>query len=175
MVHIRKATPSDVPLILTLIRHLAEYEREPHSVIMTEEQLLRDGFGSERYYECLIAESDGAPAAFALFFPVYSTWQGRSLHLEDLFVLPEFRKLGIAKALLRRVAAIAVERGCARLQWDVLEWNTLALDFYRSLGAATLDEWRIMRLSGAALKALAAVEPGTRPGTRPGTKAGTKP
>ncbi|HET8636342.1 MAG TPA: GNAT family N-acetyltransferase [Acidobacteriaceae bacterium] len=156
--HIRPATPADAPLILSFIRHLAEYEREPHAVEMTEAQLLRDGFGSERYFECLIAESDGQPAGFALFFPIFSTWKGRSIHLEDLFVLPEFRKSGIGKALLRRVAAIAVERDCARLQWDVLEWNKLALDFYRALGAMTLDEWRIMRVTGAALNALAGPE-----------------
>ena len=159
MTHIRPAAPADAALILTFIRHLAEYEREPHAVVMTENQLLRDGFGSERYFECLIAESDGQPAGFALFFPIFSTWKGRSIHLEDLFVLPEFRKQGIGKALLSRVAAIAVERGCARLQWDVLEWNKLALDFYRSLGAVTLDEWRIMRVTGAALNALAGNEP----------------
>jgi len=155
MVLIRPATPADAPLILTFIRHLAEYEREPHSVEMTEEQLLRDGFGAERYFECLIAESDNQPAGFALFFPIYSTWKGRSIHLEDLFVLPAFRKHGIGKALLRRVAAIAVERNCARLQWDVLDWNQLAIDFYRSLGAVTLDEWRIMRLTGPALQSVA--------------------
>lgn len=154
-IRIRRAAPVDVPLILDFIRHLAEYEREPHAVTMTEDQLLRDGFGRQRYFECLIAEADGIPAGFALFFPVYSTWKGRSLHLEDLFVLPEFRKHGIGKALLRRVAVLAVERGCARLQWDVLEWNKLALDFYRSLGAVTLDEWRIMRVTGDALNALA--------------------
>lgn len=154
-IHIRPAQPGDAPLILSLIRHLAEYEREPHAVIMTEEQLLRDGFGRQRYFECLIAEFNGRPTGFALFFPVYSTWKGRSIHLEDLFVLPEFRKHGIGKALLRHVAALAVERGCARLQWDVLEWNKLALDFYRALGAVTLDEWRIMRVTGDALRALA--------------------
>jgi GNAT superfamily N-acetyltransferase len=159
MIDIRKATPADVPLILAFIRHLAEYEREPHAVTMTEDQLLRDGFGRDHYFECLIAESNGAPAGFALFFPVYSTWKGRSIHLEDLFVLPALRKRGIGKALLRRVAALAVERGCARLQWDVLEWNTLALDFYRAIGAAVLDEWRIMRLTGEALKAVARAEP----------------
>lgn len=154
-IRIRPAAPADAPLILDFIRHLAEYERDPHAVILTEEQLLRDGFGRQRYFECLIAECDGEPAGFALFFPVYSTWKGRSIHLEDLFVLPAFRKSGIGKALLRHVAVLAVERGCARLQWDVLEWNQLALDFYRALGAVTLDEWRIMRITGDALKALA--------------------
>lgn len=155
MTAIRKATPADAPLILSFIRHLAEYEREPRSVEMTEEQLVRDGFGSERYFECLIAEADGQPAGFALFFPIYSTWKGRSIHLEDLFVLPEYRKQGLGKSLLRRVAAIAVERGCVRLQWHVLEWNKLALDFYNSLGAVTLNEWRIMRVTGPALEAVA--------------------
>jgi len=154
-IRIRPAAPADAPLILDFIRYLAEYEREPHAVILTEEQLLRDGFGRQRYFECLIAECDREPAGFALFFPVYSTWKGRSIHLEDLFVLPDFRKHGIGNALLRHVAAIAVERGCARLQWDVLEWNQLALDFYRALGAVTLDEWRIMRITGDALNALA--------------------
>jgi GNAT superfamily N-acetyltransferase len=155
MIHIRPATPADVSLILAFVRELAEYEREPHSVLITEEQLLRDGFGAERYYECLIAEADGAPAGIALFFPIYSTWQGRSLHLEDLFVRPAFRGRGVGKALLQRVAALAVERGCARLQWDVLEWNTPAINFYRSLNAVMLDDWRRMRVSGAALTELA--------------------
>jgi GNAT superfamily N-acetyltransferase len=158
MIHIRPATPADVPLILTLVRGLAEFEREPHSVHITEEQLLEDGFGKNRYYECLIAEADGTPAGFALFFPVYSTWQGRSIHLEDLFVLPAYRSHGIGKALLRRVAALAVERGCTRLQWDVLDWNTIAIDFYRSIDATMLGDWRRMRIAGAALNALAGIQ-----------------
>ena len=158
MIHIRTATPSDVPLIRAFIHDLAEYEREPNAVHITEEQLLNDGFGKERYYECLIAEVDGVPAGFALFFPVYSTWQGRSLHLEDLFVPPALRGRGIGKALLRRVAAIAVERGCIRLQWDVLDWNEPAIDFYLSLDATMLGDWRRMRVSGAALNALAEVK-----------------
>lgn len=155
MIHIRHAAPADLPHMLAFIRELAEYEREPHSVQMTEEQLLRDGFGPERYFECLIAEADGTPAGLALFFPIYSTWQGRSIHLEDLFVRPAFRGRGLGKALLQRVAAIAVERGCARLQWDVLEWNTPAIDFYRGLNAVMLDDWRRMRVSGADLIMLA--------------------
>ncbi len=156
MIHIRTATPADVPLIRSLIHELATYEREPHSVLITEEQLLEDGFGPERYYECLIAEYDAVPAAFALFFPIYSTWRGRSLHLEDLFVRPQFRGKGIGKALLIRVAAIAVERNCARLQWDVLAWNQPAIDFYRGLDATMLDEWRRMRVTDDALAALGA-------------------
>jgi GNAT superfamily N-acetyltransferase len=162
MTSIRPATPSDIPLIRALIHELTTYEREPHSVQITDEELLRDGFGDgsdpARYYECLIAEHDGAPAGFALFFPIYSTWRGRSLHLEDLFVRPQFRGGGIGKALLRHVASIAVERGCARLQWDVLAWNQPAIDFYRSLDATMLDDWRRMRVTDGALKALAAAE-----------------
>ena len=159
MTRIRPATSADVSLIRSLIHELATYEREPHSVQITDDQLLRDGFGPELYYECLIAEveteSGDAPAGFALFFPIYSTWRGRSLHLEDLFVRPQFRGLGIGKALLTQVAAFAVERGCARLQWDVLAWNQPAIDFYRSLDATMLDDWRRMRVTDDALTALA--------------------
>lgn len=159
MTHIRPATPADVPFMFALVRELAEYEREPHAVIITQEQLLRDGFGAERSFDCFIAEVDGTPAGFALFFPIYSTWQGRSIHLEDLFVRPAYRGLGLGKALLQRVAAIAVARGCARLQWDVLEWNQPAIDFYHSLNAEMLDDWRRMRVTGAALAALAGDQP----------------
>jgi GNAT superfamily N-acetyltransferase len=166
MVHIRPATATDIPLIRALIHELAEYEREPHSVYITEEQLLCDGFISDkendRYFECLIAEvetvNDRVPAGFALYFPIYSTWRGRSLHLEDLFVRPQFRCHGIGKALLRQVASIAVKRGCARLQWDVLEWNKPAIDFYRSLDATMLDDWRRMRITDDALRKLAAAQ-----------------
>jgi GNAT superfamily N-acetyltransferase len=138
----------------SLVRALAEYEREPHSVQITEEQLLRDGFGEAPYYECLIAEADDRPAGFALYFPIYSTWQGPSLHLEDLFVRPEFRGQGIGKALLNSVAAAAVKRGCTRLQWDVLDWNQPAIDFYHSIGATMLHDWRRMRVTGDALRIL---------------------
>lgn len=156
MTTIRPATAADIPLMYSLVRGLAEYEREPDSVKITEEQLLRDGFGPNHYYDCLIAEEDGQPAGFALYFPIYSTWQGSSLHLEDLFVLPEFRGKGIGKALLNQVAANAVKRGCARVQWDVLNWNQPAIDFYHSIGAVMMHDWRGMRLTGDALRALAA-------------------
>jgi GNAT superfamily N-acetyltransferase len=161
---IRTATPDDIPLILDLIRSLAAYEREPDAVQTTEADLLRDGFGDHPRFECLIAEARtevGAEAAgFALYFYNYSTWRGRSgIHLEDLFVLPRFRGQSIGKALLARVAARAVERGCVRLQWDVLEWNQTAIDFYQGLGAQFLDEWRIMRVNDEAIHALAALEP----------------
>lgn len=156
---LRPATPADIPLILAFVRELAEYEREPDAVKIGHAELLRDGFpapGDPRYFECLIAEEGGQPAGFALFFPVYSTWRGRALHLEDLFVRPSFRGRGIGKALLTRVAALAVERGCTLLYWHVLDWNQPAIDFYRSLGAVSLDDWTRMRLGGQPLAALAA-------------------
>jgi len=152
---IRTATPADIPQILTFIRALAAYEREPDAVTATEADLLRDGFGANPFYFCLMAEEDGRPAGFALYFYNYSTWLGRpGLYLEDLFVHPEFRGLGIGKALLQRVAAIALEKGCQRLQWEVLDWNTPAIEFYRAMGAEFLDEWRNVRVSGDALKRL---------------------
>lgn len=155
---VRAAAPADVPQILAFVRALATYEREPDAVTATEEDLLRDGFGSNPYYSCLIAELDNQPAGFALYFFNYSTWVGRpGLYLEDLFVQPEFRGLGIGKALLQRVAAIAVETHCLRLQWEVLDWNTPAIEFYRAMGAEFLDEWRNVRLSGEALMRLAGV------------------
>ena len=155
---IRPATPADVPLILTFVRALATYEREPDAVIATEGDLLRDGFGPNPFYFCLIAEQDGQPAGFAFYFFNYSTWVGRpGIYLEDLFVEPEFRGLGIGKALLQAVAAIAVEKGCRRLQWAVLDWNTPAIDFYRAMGAEFLDTWRNVRVTGEALRKLAGV------------------
>ena len=159
-IHLHEATPADVPQILTFIRALADYEREPDQVVLTEAELLRDGFGAAQgvapRYRCLFAELDGQPVAFALFFPIYSTWRGPSIHLEDLFVYPEARGKGIGKALLTRVAAIAVQEGCRRLQWDVLEWNTSAIAFYESLGAYRMMDWRTMRVTGDPLQTLAA-------------------
>lgn len=155
-VTIRPATEGDVPQILAFIRALAAYEREPGAVIATEEGLLRDGFGPTPYFHCLIANLDGQPAGFALYFFNYSTWMGRpGIYLEDLFVPPEFRGLGIGKALLKKVAAVAIEKDCRRLQWEVLDWNTPAIDFYRAMGAEFLDEWRNVRVSGEALVQLA--------------------
>jgi GNAT superfamily N-acetyltransferase len=156
-VTIRAAAAADAPVMLQLIRGLAEYERAPGEVTIHEHDLLRDGFGERPLYECLIAELDGEPVGMALFFPIYSTWKGPSIHLEDLFVLPSARGLGIGKALLVRVAAAAMERGSARLQWDVLDWNQPAIDFYQSLGAQFMDEWRIMRVTGEALDKLSRV------------------
>ncbi|MGA7339211.1 MAG: GNAT family N-acetyltransferase [Terracidiphilus sp.] len=153
---VRPATAADVPQILAFIRALAVFERAPDSVEATEEALLRDGFGPHAYYQCLIADHEGKPAGFALYFFNYSTWMGRpGIYLEDLFVQPDLRGLGIGKALLQSVAAAALEKGCQRLQWEVLDWNTPAVDFYRAMGAEFLDEWRNVRLSGEALARLA--------------------
>jgi len=153
---IRTATAADVPQILAFIRALATYERAPEAAIATEADLLRDGFGPKPFYFCQIAEHEGRPAGFALYFFSYSTWMGRpGIYLEDLFVEPEFRGLGIGKALLGSVAAVAVEKECRRIEWAVLDWNTPAIDFYRAKGGEFLDEWRIVRVSGDALKRLA--------------------
>ncbi len=152
---IRHASEADIPTILMLVRALAEYEREPEAVLLGEADLRRDGFGAKPLFECLIADDNGEPAGFAIYFPIYSTWRGASIHLEDLFVVPSHRGHGIGKALLEAVAATAVERGCARLQWDVLDWNQPAIDFYRSRGAVMLESWRIMRVTGPALRSLA--------------------
>ena len=154
---LRKAEAADVPRILAFIRALAEYEHEPDQVVLTEAELLRDGFGPAPRFFCLLAEYDGAEAGFALYFPIYSTWRGPSIHLEDLFVHPALRGKGIGKALLTRVAAIALAQGCRRLQWDVLEWNTTAIAFYESLGAYRMMDWRTMRVTGDQLAALAAL------------------
>jgi GNAT superfamily N-acetyltransferase len=156
MLTIRPAVSADVPLILDFIRALAIYEREPDAVTATEEGLMRDGFGPSPKYRCVIAEWDGTPAGFALFFYNYSTWQGQpGLYLEDLFVNPEFRGKGIGKALLLHLAKLAVDERCGRFQWQVLDWNQPAIDFYNSLGAKTLKEWLTMRVENPELETLA--------------------
>jgi GNAT superfamily N-acetyltransferase len=157
MLTLRPATPSDVPNILAFIRELAEYEREPDAVLATEADLLRDGFTESRRFHSLIAEWHGNPVGFALYFYSYSTWQGRAgIYLEDLFVRPEFRGKGIGKALLTKVAAIAVSEGCARFEWSVLDWNQPSIDFYHQMGAFMKSEWLGMRVTGDALHKLAA-------------------
>ncbi|MGD0696274.1 MAG: GNAT family N-acetyltransferase [Terriglobia bacterium] len=156
MLNIRPANVSDVGLILEFIRELAEYEREPQAVTATEEDLVRDGFGPAPKFRVVIAEWEAQPAGFALFFYNYSTWQGRpGLYLEDVFVRPEFRGRGIGKALLLHLARLAVEENCGRFQWQVLDWNTPAIEFYQSLGAKVMKEWLTMRVEGEALKRLA--------------------
>ena len=159
--NLRPATPADIPQILAFVRDLAAYEREPDAVHATEADLLRDGFGPAKRFDCLIAEWNESgktiPAGFALYFHNYSTWRGHAgIHIEDLYVMPEHRGKGIGKALLTQVAAIAVAEGCSRLQWDVLEWNTPAIGFYEQMGAKMLMDWRTMRVTGEALPNLAA-------------------
>lgn len=146
----------DAPRILSLIRALAAYEKQPEAVETTVADLEREGFGPTPRFHCLLADCDGETVGYALYFHTYSTWTGHAgLHLEDLFVLPEFRGKGVGKALIAAVAAQAQAEGCRRLEWAVLDWNQPAIDFYRSLGGEFLDEWRTVRLAGARLAALA--------------------
>ena len=157
MLSIRPATPQDTRLILEFIHDLAEYERAPEQAVATETDILRDGFGTDPKFKCVIAEWDSQPAGFAFYFYNYSTWQGRpGLYLEDLFVRPAFRAKGIGKALLVHLAQVAVSENCGRFQWQVLDWNQPAIDFYESLGARKLSEWITMRVEGDDLAKLAA-------------------
>jgi GNAT superfamily N-acetyltransferase len=158
MLRIRKAHKSDAPLILQFIRELSEYEKLDHEMVATPEDLLRDGFSERPYFHVVIAEWDGKPAGFALYFYNYSTFQGRpGLYLEDLFVHPPFRGKGIGKALLVHLAKVAVEQRCGRYQWQVLDWNTPSIEFYESLGAQAMKQWLTMRVTGEALIKLAAL------------------
>jgi len=154
--HIRAATADDVPLILRFIRGLAEYERLADQVVATEDGLRETLFGARPYAEVVIAEDGGEPAGFALFFHNYSTFLGRpGIYLEDLYVLPELRGRGVGRALLAHLARLAVERGCGRLEWWVLDWNEDAIRFYRALGAEPMDDWTVFRVAGDALERLA--------------------
>ena len=153
---VREASEADVPLILSLIRELAEYEKLSHEVVATEEGLRENLFGGRRYAEVLIGEHDGVPAGFALFFHNFSTFLGKpGIYLEDLYVRPEFRGAGIGKRLLVQLARLARERGCGRLEWWVLDWNAPSIGFYEKLGAVAMDDWTVYRLTGAALDELA--------------------
>ncbi|MEP7206973.1 MAG: GNAT family N-acetyltransferase [Casimicrobiaceae bacterium] len=153
---LRLATPADVPVVLGLIRSLAAFERLSDLCVATEADLAQALFGDRRFAEVLIAEHDAHPAGFALFFHNFSTFLGRpGLWLEDLFVCPEYRRQGCGRALLQALSGLAHARGCGRFEWSVLDWNADAIAFYRSLGAAVLDDWRIVRVTGPALAALA--------------------
>jgi GNAT superfamily N-acetyltransferase len=153
---IRPATPHDVPEILAFIRELAEYENLRHEVSATEEKLRETLFGPRPYAEALIGCIDGAPAGFAVYFCNYSTFVASpGMYLEDIFVRPQFRKLGLGKALFVKVAQIAVERHCGRYEWSVLDWNLPSIRFYESLGAEMHASWRKMRAEGAGLAAMA--------------------
>jgi GNAT superfamily N-acetyltransferase len=154
---IRSATSADIPAILQLIRALAEYEKLLDQFVITEAQLREHLFGPRPYAEVLLAEEATQVVGYALFFHTYSTFLGRpSLYLEDLFVLPELRGRGHGKALLARLAKLAVERDCGRFEWMVLDWNTPAIQFYESLGAAVSPEWQLCRMTGDALRRFAA-------------------
>ncbi len=156
-IHLRPAQPGDEPLILRFIHGLAEYEKLAHECIATEADLTRSLFGPRPDAEVILAYAGGEPAGFALFFHNYSTFLARrGLYLEDLFVLPEYRGQGIGLALLRELARIAVERQCGRMEWSVLTWNQPAIEFYEKLGARAMDGWKVYRLTGESLEAVAA-------------------
>ena len=159
---IRPAEREDLPLIASLIRGLADYEGLAHAVRMEEATLGQYLFGERPMAEVLIGESQGVPSGFALFFHNFSTFEGRpGIWLEDLFVVPAARRSGLGTALLSRVAAIAHERGCGRLEWTVLDWNMMAINFYRSLGARALTDWTTMRLDADSLERLGASRAGS--------------
>ena len=149
---ISPARESDVPVILQMIKGLAEYERLSHQVVATEDSLRETLFGPRPAAEVVLAYNGGEPIGFALFFHNYSTFMGRpGLYLEDLFVVPSWRARGVGRRLLAHLASIAVERRCGRMEWAVLDWNESAIGFYKRLGASLLDDWRICRLTGDAL------------------------
>ena len=155
-VSIRPAIQDDVPVIAELIRGLARFEKLEHEVVMTEDLLATALFGERQYAEVLLAEDEGQAVGFALFFHNFSTFLGRpGIYLEDLFVMPEHRSKGIGRLLLASLARLAVERGCGRLEWAVLDWNREAIRFYERLGARPNSDWTIYRLTGEALSGLA--------------------
>jgi GNAT superfamily N-acetyltransferase len=154
---IRAATERDVPLILTLIKELAEYERLSHEVVATEEALRDSLFGERRVAEALLGYLGDDPAGFALFFHTFSTFLGKpGIYLEDLYVRPEFRGAGVGRALLVHLAGLAKERDCGRLEWSVLDWNEPAIGFYKGIGASPVSGWSVYRVAGEALEVLAA-------------------
>ncbi len=155
---LRPATEADLDTIIELIHSLAEYEREPDAVHLERDVLRGHLFGPKPYAEVILAETDaGASAGFALFFHNFSTWEGKpGIYLEDLFVRPQYRGHGYGKALLAELARLAVERDCARLEWAVLDWNEPSIQFYKALGAVPMDEWTTYRVTGDALRNLAA-------------------
>ena len=156
MTTIRPGAPADLPLICALIRELADYEKLAHEVRFDPEQLGEHLFGPRPMAEVLIAESAGEAQGFALFFHNFSTFEGRpGIYLEDLFVRPAARGKGLGKALLAHLAGLALERGCARFEWWVLDWNAPSIGFYKALGARPMDDWTVMRVDGEALVALA--------------------
>ncbi|MFG0315891.1 MAG: GNAT family N-acetyltransferase [Planctomycetota bacterium JB042] len=156
MLTLRPAVPADAETLERFVRELAEYEREPDAVV-TDAAAIRAQLEADRPpFEAMVAELDGTPVGFALWFRNYSTWLGRpGLYLEDLYVTPAARGKGVGKALLKRLARIAVDSGCGRFEWSVLDWNTPAIEFYRALGAEPMDGWTVHRVTGEALSRLA--------------------
>ena len=155
-INVRAATSDDIQTILRFVKDLARYEKAEHEVIATEELLARTLFGEPRYAEALIAEYRSEPVGFAVYFYSYSTWLSQpGLYLEDLYVMPEYRSYGAGKALLNTLAQIALDRGCGRFEWSVLDWNEPAINFYERLGAEAQSEWIKYRLSGKPLTDLA--------------------
>jgi GNAT superfamily N-acetyltransferase len=153
---IRPAAEVDVPLILTFIRELADFERLSHEVVATEEALRDSLFGERRFAEVLLGYRSGVPAGFALFFHTFSTFLGKpGIYLEDLYVRPEFRGAGMGRALLVHLARLAKERNCGRLEWSVLDWNDPAIGFYKGIGASPVSGWTVYRVTGEALEELA--------------------
>ena len=153
---IEPATERDLPAIVRLVRHLAEYEKLAHVMVSSEDDFRKALFGPRTNAEALMAFADDAPVGFALYFYNFSTFLGkRGIYLEDLFVEPEYRGQGIGKALLQRLAQIAKDEDCGRMEWSVLTWNQPSIDFYQRLGAVTLEDWRTFRLTGEALERLA--------------------
>ena len=153
---LRHADKSDIPLILEFIKELAEYEKLSHEVVATPELIEEALFGKHPTANCMLAEQSGTPAGFALYFFNFSTFLARAgLYVEDLYVRPDFRSLGIGKALLGKLARIARAKGCGRMEWAVLDWNEPAIQFYQSLGARPLDDWHVYRLTGEAMDSLA--------------------
>jgi len=155
MLSIRPAAAEDASLLRAMICELADFERELDLVSITEAELLRDGFGADPKFRALIAEWRGQPAGYACFFPFYSTWQGRQLFLEDLFVRPQFRGQGIGRALLSYLANIAMDENCRAMRWEVLNWNKSAVELYKSVGATFVDDWRSVLLPGEGMRRLA--------------------
>ncbi len=153
---IRDATPADLPLIASLVRELAEYEKLAHQAVATEADFAESLFGPSPKAHALIVEHEGKPAGFAIYFYNYSTFLGRpGIYVEDVFVRPEFRRNGFGRALFKYLAQKAVAEKCGRMEWWVLDWNEPAINFYRGLGAAAMDEWTVQRLTGDALKSFA--------------------
>lgn len=156
MIAVRAAAPGDEALVLRFVRELALFEREPEAVTASEADFAAALSGAAPAAEAVIAELDGEPIGFALFFHNFSTWTGRrGLYLEDLYVTPAARGRGVGRTLLRHLAGIAVDRGCARFEWSVLDWNEGAIAFYRALGAVGMEEWTVQRVAGDALRRLA--------------------